>query len=140
MIPTLKKRWARRGQTPVVKHRNRWHRKVSVIGGLSVSPDRTQAGLTPEWYPGENVDGERVVKYLEGLCQEYEGAVDVVWDNLWAHRGKGVREFLERQPRACLHHLPPYAPELNPIEGVWSLTKYHRMANHEIDDLERLHA
>ena len=42
-------------------------------------------------------------------------------------------------PQLQLHRLPAYAPELNPIEGVWSLSKYHRMANHEIDDVETLH-
>ena len=51
-----------------------------------------------------------------------------------------MREVVADHPRLTLHYLPPYAPDLNAAEGVWSLTKYHRMANHAIDDLDALHA
>lgn len=139
MIPTLQKQWAVRGQTPIVKHRNRWFRKVSVIGGLTVSPDRQTLGLELDWYPGEHVDQQKVVAFLKKLTERHDGPIDIVWDNLSAHGGKHVRKLLEENEVLHLHRLPPYAPDLNPIEGVWSLTKYHRMANHQIDDLDTLH-
>jgi DDE superfamily endonuclease len=42
----------------------------------------------------------------------------VVMDNLGAHRPKRVRELIER--RGCeLLYLPPYSPDLNPIEGAF---------------------
>ncbi len=41
---------------------------------------------------------------------------------------------------ALVHHLPPYAPDLNPVEPLWSMTKYHRMANHTTDDPDELRA
>ena len=75
------------------------------------------------------------------MLAEYPGVpVDLVWDNLAAHRSPIVKEVLAGHPRLALHYLPPYAPDLNAVEGVWSLTKYHRMANHSIDDLDTLHA
>ena len=43
-------------------------------------------------------------------------------------------------PRLSLHCLPPYAADLNASEGIWCITKHHRMANHTICDLETLHA
>jgi len=140
MIPTLKKQWAPRGQTPIVRHRNRWHRKVSVIGALTVGPDRGRCGLSLRWHPDSHVDQAKAVTFLEALVQQHGPTLDVVWDNLASHRGKAVREFLIAHPGVRLHPLPPYAPDLNPIEGVWSLTKYHRLANHAIDDLDTLHA
>ena len=43
-------------------------------------------------------------------------------DNLWAHRPKRVRELIER--RGCeLLYLPPYSPDLNPIEEAFSKVK-----------------
>ena len=63
-----------------------------------------------------------------------------LWDNLAAHRAPIVKEVLAAHPRLALHYLPPYAPDLNAAEGVWSLTKHHRMANHTIGDLDELHA
>ena len=65
--------------------------------------------------------------------------------NSWAkvvflacHRGKQVRAFLATHADVHLHRLPPYAPDLNPIEMVWSLTKYHRLGNHGITNLDEL--
>jgi transposase len=43
-------------------------------------------------------------------------------DNLWAHKGERVRELIEEH--ACeLMYLPPYAPDLNPIEQAFSKIK-----------------
>ncbi len=45
----------------------------------------------------------------------------VVMDNLGAHRPKRVRELIEE--RGCeLIYLPPYSPDLNPIESKLSLS------------------
>jgi len=139
MIPTLRKQWAPRGHTPIVKHRNRWFRKVSVIGALSISADRDELELAIHFHPGQHIDQQKIVAFLSALVERHGRPLDIVWDNLSSHSGKHVRQFLEEHPQVQLHRLPPYAPELNPIEGVWSLTKYHRMANHQIDDLDTLH-
>jgi transposase len=46
----------------------------------------------------------------------------VVMDNLTAHKGERVRELIER--RGCtLLYLPPYSPDLNPIEEAFSKIK-----------------
>ncbi len=39
--------------------------------------------------------------------------------NLGSHKVAGVREAIEARG-ASLLYLPPYAPELNPIERVWT--------------------
>jgi len=46
----------------------------------------------------------------------------VVMDNLSAHKVAGVREHIEARG-ARLLHLPPYSPDLNPIELAWSKVK-----------------
>lgn len=46
----------------------------------------------------------------------------VVIDNLSAHKVAGVREAVERRG-ARLLYLPPYSPDLNPIEKAWSKLK-----------------
>lgn len=48
----------------------------------------------------------------------------VVWDNLGAHKSRQVREELMRV-RASLMPLPPYSPDLSPIEPGWSKVKGH---------------
>jgi transposase len=47
----------------------------------------------------------------------------VVMDNLSAHKGGKVKEIIEG--RGCeLLYLPPYSPDLNPIEQVFSKVKW----------------
>ena len=46
----------------------------------------------------------------------------VVMDNLSSHKVKGIREAIEAVG-AELWYLPPYSPDLNPIEGMWSKVK-----------------
>lgn len=46
----------------------------------------------------------------------------VVMDNLASHKVKGVREAIEAAG-AALWYLPPYSPDLNPIERMWSKVK-----------------
>ncbi len=51
----------------------------------------------------------------------------VVMDNLAAHKVPGVREAIEQ--RGCtVRYLPPYSPDLNPIENAWSKLKAHLRA------------
>ena len=46
----------------------------------------------------------------------------VVRDNLSAHKVPGVREAIEAKGAELLY-LPPYSPDLNPIEKAWSKLK-----------------
>lgn len=46
----------------------------------------------------------------------------VIMDNLGSHKGKAVRRAI-RQARAHLLFLPPYSPDLNPIEQVFAKLK-----------------
>jgi transposase len=46
----------------------------------------------------------------------------VVMDNLTPHKAAGVREAIE-SVGAQLRYLPPYSPDFNPIENMWSKVK-----------------
>ncbi|WP_171469452.1 transposase [Frigoriglobus tundricola] len=53
-------------------------------------------------------------------------------------QGAGAAGFLARNRRLWLERLPPYTPELNPVEQVWSRLKYGQWANVVPDDLSAL--
>ena len=137
MNPSVKATWAPVGQTPVVVYRNRHHKKVSVLGALALFADGHIETFL-DWYPGTYVRSVEAAQFLERLLREVVGSIVVVWDNLNAHRSPMVREVVGRNPRLTLEYLPPYAPDLNPVEALWCQAKYHRMANHAIDDLATL--
>jgi transposase len=136
LIPVLRKTWAPRGETPIVRHRYRRDR-ISVISGVSISPKRRHLGLYFQCYP-HNIRHDEVCWFLEHLLRHLRGHVIVLWDNASIHKGERMREMCRRFPRLHLEALPPYAPQLNPDEEVWAYSK-GRLANGRPDDLAELH-
>lgn len=68
-------------------------------------------------------DREIFLAYLEKvLCPALRSGDVVVMDNLSSHKVDGVRQRIE-QCGARLLYLPPYSPDLNPIEKAWSKLK-----------------
>lgn len=135
LIPNVRRTWAPKGQTPV--HHHRYKRdKVSVISGISVSPGRQRLGLYFNFHL-ENIGHEQVCDYLRYLLQHLRGHVIVVWDNGTPHKGKAIRELCRRFPRLHLEAFPPYAPELNPDEGVWTHAK-RELSNSRPDEIWEL--
>jgi len=71
-----------------------------------------------------------VVDFLRALLRHIAGPLLIVWDRLAAHRGGIVRDFLAQQRgRMWVEYLPPYAPELNPVEHIWGYWKQHQLPN-----------
>ncbi len=67
--------------------------------------------------------GERFVNYLkETLLPTLRPGDIVVMDNMRSHHVKAVREVLETAGMKVLY-LPPYSPDFNPIEKMWSKFK-----------------
>ena len=66
-----------------------------------------------------------------GLLKEHVGKkLTVIIDNASIHKAKATKsvlELLEKQG-VTLYFLPPYSPELNRIEKLWHLMKYHWMS------------
>ena len=51
------------------------------------------------------------------------------WDRGRSHKHHLVRAWLTAHPRCHIVWFPPYAPDLNPVELLWSYLKYGRLAN-----------
>jgi transposase len=58
------------------------------------------------------------------------GPVTLIWDGLPAHRSKAMTAFLDSQTDwLTVERLPAYAPDLNPVEMLWSSIKGTELAN-----------
>jgi DDE superfamily endonuclease len=54
----------------------------------------------------------------------------LLWDGLPAHRSRAMRAWLRTQRSwLVVERLPAYAPDLNPVEGLWSNLKAVELAN-----------
>jgi transposase len=68
------------------------------------------------------VDGERFLEFMDRLTPTLAQGDVVIMDNCRIHHIEAVGQKLQVVGARALY-LPPYTPELNPIEEVWSLTK-----------------
>lgn len=134
-MPTVRRTWAPRGQTPLVRHRYQ-RDKISAISALTVSPRRLQCGLYLHFHAA-NITHVEVAIFLRDLLRHIRGHIMLLWDGGSVHRGAGVAELLARHPRLHVERFPAYAPELNPDELVWNHLK-HRLANGSPDTVEEL--
>jgi transposase len=121
LIPSVRKTWSPIGQTPIIHNRYR-HDRISAISGIAVSPRRFHCTLYSHLYE-DNIQGEEVVVFLRHLLRQIPGHLIVLLDNGKTHRGDAVEELLASTSRLHLEPFPPYAPELNPDEGVWNHLK-----------------
>ena len=138
MAPLVRRSWAPRGQTPVLRQRGRSRRKVSVIAALSISPARRRVRAYFGFLPDANYDGEAIADFLSGLSRTVNRPIELVWDRLRAHHRGPVADWLATQRRVRAHLLPAYAPELNPVELIWGHAKTNPMANFAPAELEEL--
>jgi transposase len=83
------------------------------------------------------INGRAFLAYVEQMLVPTLRPGDaVVMDNLGSHKAAGVREAIEARG-ATLLHLPPYSPDLNPIELAFSKPKrlLRTAAARTVDDL-----
>jgi transposase len=108
---------APRGQRVVDAVPKNYGENVTLLGALSVS------GVEALMTVNGATDGEVFLVFVREVLSPtlHEGDV-VVWDNLGAHRSQAVREAVEARG-AQLLFLPPYSPDMNPIERCWSKIK-----------------
>jgi len=107
----------------VVDHVPQGHWKVLTILG-ALTRDGMLATMTVE----AATDSEVFAAYISQVLVPRLGPGQVVvMDNLQAHKAAGIRELIEAA--GCrVRYLPPYSPDLNPIEPAWSKLKTYLRA------------
>jgi transposase len=134
LLPSVVKTYGLRAHTPVV---DEWqtHDHLSIMGGL------TTDGRVYTLVRQEPLNGLHSIEFLEHLGRQIKGATLVIWDRSPIHRRVAVTEFVAAVgvKNLQIELLPPYAPDLNPVEWLWRHFKEVEMANLTCHDLEDLH-
>jgi len=136
MSPNVRRTWAPCGQTPILTQRTLSYKKVSVIAVLCVSPERDKVQLFFRLHT-VNIDTAMLIDFLKHLSKEL-GRIVLIWDRLLIHRSREMQSFLAHAEHLHIKYLPPYAPELNPVEYVWSYLKNNPLANFAVFDVDEL--
>ena len=138
MAPLIRRTWGLRGLTPLLRVRARSHEKVSGIGALVVSPRRRRVSLCLALYHKENIRGPQILNFLRSLRENYPGPIMLLWDRGTPHRHHEVSRYLQLRAHWQVEWLPPYAPELNPVEQLWTYLKYGHLSNFAPDTVEEI--
>jgi transposase len=109
--------WSRRGERAHAKAPRNWGKNVTLLASI------TAGGLGPCLAVEGPTTREVFETYLQRvLAPTLRPGQVVVLDNLSAHKGGRVKEIVEGT--GCeLVYLPPYSPDLNPIEQAFSKVK-----------------
>ena len=103
---------------------------ISVFGALSINDGKLFTKITEKY---------NSMTFLEFLCivhGKFPNSM-VVLDNALYHHASVVTEFAFLTGMDLLF-LPPYSPELNPIERVWKLVRKHATHNRYFEMLSNL--
>jgi len=140
LTPLVRRTLAPTGRTPRLVHRARHRQKVSLIAALTLSPRRRRLGLYFRSAPDQYFTQDTVAAFVRHLLRHLRGRVILVWDGWSGHRGPAIRAVCAAHPRLELVSLPAYAPELNPVEHLWTHLKWGELCNFAPHDTAELNA
>jgi hypothetical protein len=129
LTPNVRRSWAPVGQPPVLEHPFNW-KKASMAAALCYGVRGGGAQLCFHLQPG-NYNTDSLIQVLGELRRFLGGEkATLLWDGLPAHRSRAIQAWLATQRSwLVVERLPAYAPELNPVEGLWSSFKAVELAN-----------
>lgn len=108
--------WIRKGQRKEIPT-NTGRQRINLSGMIDITSKRV---LVRE---DETLEAESTICFLKKIEEAYpcKQTVHLFCDNARYYRNKKVQAFLQTS-KISMHFLPPYSPNLNPIERLWKLT------------------
>jgi transposase len=145
MTPPTSRTWARRGHTPVIRVRGRSQRRFSIAALACYKPgERSRLIYRPKRHVDHKRGGRRSFTWtdyrdlLTAAHQQLDAPIVLIWDNLNVHKDARLRAFIDTHDWITCYFLPAYAPDLNPVEGIWSLLRRSSQANTAFTDPDHL--
>jgi transposase len=126
---TLTRKWARRGSRPPAIKQTQYD-YLYVLGAACPDTGQTVGLLAP------TLNTVTVNAFFEQFAREVDPHVHVVM--FWDQAGFHVAGDLRPPPNLTLIPLPPYSPELNPIENLWHYLRSHHWSNRSYADYDDL--
>jgi transposase len=126
---TITRVWARRGSRPRAVRQTKYE-WLYVIGAVCPQTGESVGLLSP------TINSEIVTVFLRQFITEVSQDVHVllIWDRAGFHMSKK----LKIPENVTIVPLPPYSPELNPVENLWHYLRSHYWANKTYADYDAL--
>jgi transposase len=146
LTPPRGRTWGRRGQTPIVRVAGRSSGRVSIAGLIAVRPGaRTRLFYRLRIHrrrknERRSLSERDYIGLIDAAHQQLRAPIILVWDRLNTHISATMKQMIAERAWLTVVLLPAYAPDLNPVEGVWSHVKRSlaNLAALSVDALETL--
>lgn len=126
---TLTHVWAETGSRPTAVKQTAYE-WVYLFAAVNPQTGASSALIAP------TVNTEMMNHHLRFIAEEAGADTHVVL--VLDQAGWHVANALEVPENITLLHLPPYSPELNPVERVWAYLRSHQLSNRVYEDYEAL--
>lgn len=120
--PSVRTTWSQVGVTPILSH---WFARdrLNTISAIECKPDGSDPDVLFYMQP-KNVNSESIIGFLDVLHREVPGRIVLLWDGFSSHKSGVVKEHIAAQKEwLTVKPFPTYAPELNPVEYLFSALK-----------------
>jgi len=115
--PVLGRTYGLKGHTPIVTTSGQ-RQSLNVISAVNARGE-----FWAVTYTGK-LNAQSFMVFLQNFVESQPGKIFLVVDGHPAHKANAVKDYIKSlEGRLELHFLPPYAPDLNPDEFVWSYMK-----------------
>ena len=115
---------------------NRFSKRINVLGFLNTQTKDLFHAMTTD-----KVDTQVVIDLFDSFAKQITKTTICVLDNASIHTSKKFKAKIDEWEKLGLHllYLPPYSPELNPIEMLWREMKYTWMDLNVLNSFESFH-
>lgn len=122
--------WGKIGLTPIIPEKLLPY-KAKLIGSID------QFGQTHMCIYEGRVDSSVICNYIKALMESRKDSIVLILDNAAIHKSSMVKKFVEDnyKDRLELFYLPPYSPELNPVELLWANIKSKKLHKYFFNSL-----
>ncbi len=133
LLPSAIRTYAPVAETPLLK-------VIQTRDHLSLMSGVTPAGQLATLVRPRALTGLDSVTFLRHLGWYLGGKLLPIWDWASIHRAEEVKIFMASGGADDLHleRFPPYAPDLDPDEGVWNHLKNEELGNLSCADFQHL--
>ena len=119
--------WIKRGECKTLQTTGT-QKRLHLVGALSLKEMKV---VVREY---ETIDADAMIRFFRDLeATGNKGAIHVVLDNATVHKNRKLVDYLKGS-RIRLHYLPPYSPNLNPIERLWKVFRELTLHNRYFDN------
>jgi transposase len=111
---------------------NTGRKRLNLSGAIDVATHKIVI------HEDKTLNAEATIRFFQKIENAYpsKSTVHVFCDNAPYYRNKTVKRYLETS-KVVLHFLPPYSPNLNPIERLWKWLKERVIYNTYYEDFEQ---